>query len=113
MRVLQIKADGESEVVDVPDGLDALSAIYDLVGAEFIDTLSVKNGTLYLWFDQIGGAFNPVATSLIGAVENYEKQVWGDVILTGGIGSDDNFESLAAAPALKIWADRIKEKIVG
>lgn len=112
MRVLQIRTSGYSEVVDVPDGLDALSAIYDMVG-EFIDTLSVKDGTVYMWFNQTGGAFNPVATSLVGAVENKEKDVWGDVIFTGGIGEDDNFESLEAAPALKIWADRIKEKIVG
>lgn len=112
MRVLQIKASGESEVVDIADGLDGLADIYDLVGGEFINNRPVKDKTIFMWFNDTGGPINLVATSIIGAVDD-PQNVWGDVVITGGLGPDENIESLEAAPALKIWADRIKEKIVG
>jgi hypothetical protein len=110
MLALLIRRNGESEIVDLSETVDFLLEAFDLLEAEFLDHVTFKERELDGWVNDTGGAENPVATSLVGAV-GYAGMIWGPLLLTGGTDEWGNTKSLVAAPGLKIWAERIKEKI--
>jgi hypothetical protein len=113
MKALLIREDGTSEELELPNTDEFLTQAMELMDAEILDHFTVKRGELDGWVDDTSAStkqLNIVATSLVGAV-GYGGNLFGNVILTGGVDEEGWTKSLEAAPGLKIWADRILDKV--
>lgn len=113
LTALLVRVDGTTEILDMPEDIDFLDKLYDVIGCMYVDHFTAIKGEVDGWVDDDGMNSkqpNLVATSLLGAI-GYPANIYGNVVLTGGTDPEGWTKPLLQATALQVWAQRIAKKL--